>query len=134
MIPRQNSRYENAYTDLIGNGKLNYHPGLKKLVCEEAYQKFTGLFTEWDNPLVRRPLACVAFHPGDDLISGMFYDRWVKACIAFKTVETVGMGVNDFMDLTVREGLTVLYNCQSYAEEIARQVEAIQAEQDKPRK
>lgn len=130
MIPVQNNVYKNAFVELIGKHHLVFSPVLKKLVLEESYQKYSGLFTEQDNPMVDRPLASIAFHPGDDLISGMYLDRWVKASITFKTYELMGVNIEDLKRMSVIEGLTVLYNCQSYSEDLQKEIKRLQDEDE----
>lgn len=134
MIPNQNNVYNNAFVDLVGQHHLVFNPVLKKLVTEESYQRYSGLFTGQDNPMIDRPLASIAFHPGDDLISGMYLDRWIKASITFKTYELMGVNIEDLKGMSVIEGLTVLYNCQSYSEDLQKEIQRLQDEDEQLRK
>lgn len=101
-------------------------PILKKLALEEAYQHCIGLFTKQLDPHVNRPLAAIAYHPGDDLISGMYFHRWSRAFVDFRVSEVMGMSFTDMLELTPIEGLTILATCREQNEMMAAKLDELE--------
>lgn len=121
---------EQYYGELFGNPEAQSDHILRKIAKEETYQQFSGMFRGYGDHLVKRPYASMALHPMDDVISGMLFDRWSRAFIDLRLPEHTGMSLSEFLQLTVIDGLSLLYICIEKNEEAAKVIQEIEAKQE----
>lgn len=124
---------EQYYGELFSNPQAQQDYILRKIAKEETYQQFSGMFRGYGDFQVRRPYASMAFHPMDDVISGMLFDRWSRAFIDLRVHEHTGMSLSDFMQMTVIDGLSLLYICIEKNEEAAKVIQEIEEKQETER-
>lgn len=103
--------HEHPYKDEVFNVIDNHSPFnafTRHYLLEEAYDTAMNIHVHRDHDNLVNPYAIVAYHPSEERLSGLLFDRYVRKFVKYRVNEAIPVTLGEFLNMDMESVINIL--------------------------